>query len=302
MKIATSLLTLSLALASARAGSHASANYSVPADTTDAGGRRTASANYSNDGSLGGIGGGISEGGSPVEAVKHGYIGQLFEVTGLMVAATPTNVNEGATSQLIASASLDDGTVLASLGGSATWTIVSGPIASISGDGLATAANVYQNTPATVRGAVGSLSGTISLTVLNVGNDDFGAYAGDGLDDAWQVRYFGLNNPNAAPNADPDHDGQSNLFEYIAGTDPTNSASRFSLNISNAAQPGQKLLVFNPRLTNRTYTVQFRTNAATGSFSNLLTSITGDVGSTRNVTDTNAVQSRKFYRVNIAFP
>ena len=40
--------------------------------------------------------------------------------------------------------------------------------------------------------------------------DNFGTYAGDGLGDDWQVQYFGLSNPNAAPLLDPDFDGHNN--------------------------------------------------------------------------------------------
>ncbi len=40
----------------------------------------------------------------------------------------------------------------------------------------------------------------------------------------WQVRNFGSSvAPNAQPDQDPDNDGNSNHFEYIAGTQPTNS-------------------------------------------------------------------------------
>jgi PKD repeat protein len=43
---------------------------------------------------------------------------------------------------------------------------------------------------------------------------------------AWQVQFFGsTSDPAADPNADPDGDGLSNMAEFLAGTDPTNSAS-----------------------------------------------------------------------------
>ena len=63
---------------------------------------------------------------------------------------------------------------------------------------------------------------------------DLGAYEivhptadsnGDGLPDAWCVRYgFNALDPNLA-NGDPDHDFQNNGQEYLAGTNPTNAAS-----------------------------------------------------------------------------
>src|SRR5438876_4864776 len=81
------------------AATRTSANYSITTDTLDAGGGKAASANYSNDGSMGGIGG-ISTVGAPVETIKHSYIGQLYDVTNIVLAASPTTVNEGATRQI----------------------------------------------------------------------------------------------------------------------------------------------------------------------------------------------------------
>src|ERR1039457_1403276 len=47
---------------------------------------------------------------------------------------------------------------------------------------------------------------------------------------SWQMSYFGcLACPQAGAAADYDGDGFSNLQEYLAGTDPTNSASSFQI-------------------------------------------------------------------------
>lgn len=50
---------------------------------------------------------------------------------------------------------------------------------------------------------------------------------GDGLPDWWERIYFGSIS-SANPNADLDHDGESNLAEYKAGTDPNDPTSRFA--------------------------------------------------------------------------
>ena len=279
-----------------------SANYSLTTETMDSGGNRTSSANYSNDGSLGEIGG-ISTAAAPAETVKHSYIGQLYDVIGVALSANPTTVNEGTTRQLQAAALLDDATVLPLAPALVSWSVSSGPINSIDAGGLATAGIVYQNTPALVRGDYLGQFGTLALNVLNVGLDDFGSYAGDGIDDAWQVQYFGLDNPAAGPARDPDGDGQNNVFEYTAGTDPTSALSRFNLAIARVpGEPDQENIIFSPRFPSRTYTVQFRDSLSGGLFAPLGGTTTNDVGPERTVTDLNATGLAKFYRVCISFP
>lgn len=61
-----------------------------------------------------------------------------------------------------------------------------------SSTGLATAAHVFADTAAVAEGTYAGLTGTLSLTVRNTGDDDLGLYAGDGLIDLWQVEHFGL--------------------------------------------------------------------------------------------------------------
>ena len=146
-------------------------------------------------------------------------------------------------------------------------------------------------------------SGTLGLTVVNMAKDDYQAYAADGIDDDWQVQYFGTPpNANAGPTADPDGDGQKNLLEFLAGVTPNDAASRFLFRIGPVAgQPLQKKLVFSPRFADRTYTVQ--TNPGLGLTWTTLTGTTFlDNGTERTVIDPNAGAAKKFYRVNISKP
>ncbi|MCF7788053.1 MAG: hypothetical protein K9N47_18165 [Prosthecobacter sp.] len=285
------------------AGPRTSTNYSMTTDITDAGGRRATSVNYTNDGSAGGVTG-IATVASPSETAKSGYVGQLYEVAAVQVAATPTTVNEGSTRQLAASATLDDGTTLASLASSVSWSVVSGPISGISTSGLATAGNVYQDTAATVQGSYFGASSTLGLTILNTGNDDLGIYAGDGIDDPWQVQYFGQNNPHAAAGFVSDASGLTNLFKYTAGLVPNDSSSRFLLhNAPVPNQPGQMQIVISPRLSDRTYTVKASPTLGSGAAWNDLTSFSiSDNGTERTITDLDATGARKFYHVEITKP
>jgi hypothetical protein len=220
------LVTL-LAASSLHAATRTSADYSITAESYDAAGAVLSSANYSVKGASVGTIAALTSVTSPAITNKSGYVGQLYDVQGLSVAATPTNVNETLTAQLSAAPLLDDATTLANLDpSSVSWSVVSGPIASINTSGVATTGNVYQNTIATASGSYQSNSGQGTLTVLNVGTDDFQSYGGDGIDDAWQVQYFSQPpNSNAGPNADLDGDGESNLSEYRSGTNPTNPNS-----------------------------------------------------------------------------
>ena len=276
--------------------------YATTATTVDAGGSHATSANYSQDASMGGIGG-VSTAAAPAETAKHGYVAQLAEVTGIQVTAAPASVNESSTRQLAANQILDDATTAVLDPATVAWSVLSGPVSSVSSSGLATAGIVYQATPATVQGSWGGNLSTLALTVLNVNKDDYLAYAADGIDDDWQVQYFGAPpNADAGPTADPDGDGQKNLFEFLAGVIPNNPSSRFLFRIDSVpGQPMQKKLAFSPRLPDRTYTVE--TNAGLGpAWSPLPGATVSDNGSERTVTDPNASAANKFYRVNISKP
>jgi hypothetical protein len=121
---------------------------------------------------------------------------------------------------------------------------------------------------------------------------------------SWQLQYFGCTNcPQAAPNADPSGTGQNNWFKYVAGLDPTNSASRFVMTAAPTTIPTTGLkLTYGPLTTGRTYTPWWCTNLAVANWEKL----TGYIGSVTNagnatLTDTNLALPEKFYRLSISY-
>ena len=201
-----------------------STNYNIATDAADAGIARTTSAAYTIDSSMGDLTG-ISTAAAPAQAAKHGYVGQLYDITGLTLTAASPTVNETATDQFAAWQALNDATFLAVPASGVTWSVQSGPLTAISTTGLATAGTVYQNTATTAQGIYLGQNGTLGLTVIETIPDNFGTYAADGLGDDWQVQYFGLDNPNAAPGIDFNHNGITNLLEFAFGTNPLTSTA-----------------------------------------------------------------------------
>lgn len=285
----------------ASAGPRSSTNYAVIADSIDCGGRRNGSANYTHDGSIGGSAvAALSTAASYVN--KAGFVSQLTDVVGVLVSAPSTTLAEGSTLQLGAAQVLDDSTTLRLAPDSVAWSVSSGPVAGISSSGLLSAGLVYQDTPATARGDFGGFSGTFNLQVLDTLPDNFGSYAGDGIDDSWQVQYFGLNNPNAAPSVDFSGTGQTNLFKFVAGLNPLDPAARFIVTAAPVAgQPSQKLISFGPVLAGRTYSVRAKADMASSNWSTVAGSVL-IVGSQGTLLDTAAIGAKKFYEVQIVKP
>ena len=50
---------------------------------------------------------------------------------------------------------------------------------------------------------------------------------GDEMEDSWEISYFG--NTDSSATDDYDADGQTNLEEFIAGSDPTDASSLFEI-------------------------------------------------------------------------
>ena len=126
---------------------------------------------------------------------------------------------------------------------------------------------------------------------------------GDGIPNGWKQQY-GLDpfDPNVA-NQDPDGDGMSNLQEYLAGTDPTNSASVFC--ITSLAATGNDVLVSWMTGINRTNALQATAGDeggtySTNNFTDIFT-VTNTVGSVTNYLDAGAAANSpsRFYRVRL---
>ncbi len=250
-----------------------------------------------------GVAGGVSSATASGVQLKGNFTGQLYDPVALEIVATPDTINESGTSQLSGTARLDDDTTLSLASTDILWSIVSGPFINISGSGLATADVVYQNESAQVKGAWRGFEDFENISVLNFGRDDFGSYAGDGIDDDWQVLYFGLDNPLAGPGMNPDKDDQDNLFEFIAGVDPTDPLSFFDMRLEPVpGEPAHRRVVFNPFFLNRTYVLTNSTTLTPGSHApvpSTTSSNSGD-GSEGTITDTDATETRKFYKIEIS--
>jgi hypothetical protein len=116
----------------------------------------------------------------------------------------------------------------------------------------------------------------------------------DGLPDAWE-RQYGLdpNNPADAQH-DLDGDGLSNLQEYLAGTDPTDSSSVLRLEIR-LGSPVTLQFIGQPH---RTYTVQYCDGLGTGDWQLLRTVTMGDSPGWVQLNDAPPT-SMRFYRLRL---
>jgi PKD repeat protein len=124
---------------------------------------------------------------------------------------------------------------------------------------------------------------------------------------AWQNQYFGsTTNPAAAANADPDGDGQNNLAEFLAGTNPTNSAS--GLHITSVVPSGSDVVITWSTAGGTTNVVQSTAGNGNGGYSTNFADLSGPIVITgsgdviTNYTDTGGATNvpSRYYRVRLA--
>ena len=269
--------------------------------SVDSGGGRITNGNVVVDTCVGGVVGWCTNG-TGTQVAKVGYAGQIYDLIVLQVSANPTSVNEEAMRQLVALGQFDDDTV-GDLSGVVSWRVVNGALAYIGADGLATAAAVYQDTTGTAEATRYGKSDTLVLMVLNTDPDNYGSYAGDGLHDSWQIGYFGLDNPDAAPGEDPDEDGVDNEYEWVTGTNPNNSTSLFQIvGIEQVSGVSTQMdVTFDPTFTSRTYQVVSCEVLTSGVWTALGSWQETSNGTERTVRDLNATNNPTFYSVRVTY-
>lgn len=117
---------------------------------------------------------------------------------------------------------------------------------------------------------------------------------GDGMPDAWE-NIHDFNSSFADADADADHDGFTNLQEYLAGTDPHDAVSRLRID-SVERDAGQTRILF-PAVTGRSYSVQYREALDGSPWQTLTVYPAGIADSAAVITDTSTTSHQRFYRL-----
>jgi hypothetical protein len=103
----------------------------------------------------------------------------------------------------------------------------------------------------------------------NVASATAGDTDGDGMPDSWENTYgFDAGNPSDGTQ-DADSDGQTNLSEFLSGTDPRNAASRFGISSILPVGSDGVRLSFTAQ-AGKTYAIQFRESLTTGDWQELI--------------------------------
>lgn len=123
---------------------------------------------------------------------------------------------------------------------------------------------------------------------------------GDGIPDGWMRDHFGHTDPQAGDRSragdDADGDGQDNLAEYLAGTNPGNPASRFAVT-GVARQPGGGFTLTWSSVPGKVYQVR-AADSLEGAFLPVGGTVQATASST-SYTDHPPAGPRRFYQVTV---
>ncbi len=154
--------------------------------------------------------------------MRDGLEAQHIQVIGLQLVAPATAMDEQAALPLELLYQNDDDSLSPIFSNDQVAWETDGPgtIASPTGPTELQASSVHADSEVTITAQIGTLETLGIVQIRNVDDDDFGPYADDGVDDAWQVTHFGLSDPQGHGDADPDGDGLTNAQEFLAGSNP----------------------------------------------------------------------------------
>jgi hypothetical protein len=169
----------------------------------------------------------VAAGGDVV--VRQGGNSMIYYAAGFSVQSVAATINESGTSDADSTRTplrgrvvYDDATFGEVDGALVMWRAPSpeSALASISAEGIAQAATVYEDSVASFAGSYAGLSASNNLTVLNLLPDNYREWAGDTFDDAWEIAQ-GMTrgvDPNATNN------GVLNWQLYAMGFNPEKPA------------------------------------------------------------------------------
>ena len=120
--------------------------------------------------------------------------------------------------------------------------------------------------------------------------------------DSWRMTHFGTyaNTGTAADTADPDHDGQNNLAECAAGTNPNNPAD--VLKVLTTQRAGTTFALTVSGKAGRTYALQRSADLTTGDWTTITTIGPLAADTTVPLTDQSAPVGMSFYRIQVSVP
>jgi hypothetical protein len=226
--------------------------------------------------------------------VKSGFAGELYDISSVVIDG-PTYVSEGGVATLNASYLMDDSTK-GVLDVVPQWQTNGFPIANLiamNSEANVTASTVYQDEVANIYISAGIYSGSFALIVKNINNDDFGNYANDGISDAWEVKYFGVDGSL------PINSFQRVQQAYYFGLDPTNPNDVFLLWF-NQRKNNLVTVEFGPTFQNRTYHLESTTNLISGTWSEVGSPFVYPQDSSCSLM-MNVTNKVEFYRVRVDY-